>query len=62
MVTAIKEATEPRVPTELVEVIIWRVANMTWLTVMDYLCHKSPPICSVCRNHNPIISSFIQQE
>ena len=57
-ITGIKDATETRVPTDLVEVVIWKVANMTWLTVMDYLCHKSPPICSVCRNHNPIISSF----
>jgi hypothetical protein len=30
-----KEATEPRVPFGKVE-----VANMTWLTIMEYLCHK----------------------
>ena len=28
------------------------VATMTWLTVTEYLCHKWPRICSVCRNHN----------
>jgi hypothetical protein len=26
------------------------VATMTWLTVMEYLCHKWPRICSTCRN------------
>jgi hypothetical protein len=25
---------------------------------MDYLCHKWSRICFVCRNHNPIFSSF----
>jgi len=24
-----------------------------------YLCHKWPRICSVCRNHNPVDSSFM---
>jgi len=23
------------------------------------MCHKSPQICSVCRHHNPVLSSFI---
>jgi hypothetical protein len=32
---------------------------MTWLTVTEYLCHKWPRICSVCRNHNPVLSSFM---
>jgi len=32
-----KEATEPRVPFGKVEVI---TSKMTWLTAMDYLCHK----------------------
>ena len=27
------------------------VATMTWLTVMEYLCHKCPWICSICRQH-----------
>jgi hypothetical protein len=26
--------------------------------VTEYLCHKWPSICSICRNHNPIISLF----
>jgi hypothetical protein len=35
------------------------VSIMTWLTVMEYLCHKWPRICSVFRNHNPILSFFL---
>ena len=35
------------------------VATMTWLTVMEYLCHKWPRICSTCRKHFQILSSFI---
>jgi hypothetical protein len=31
---------------------------MTWLTVMEYLCHKWPRICSICRKHFPVLSSF----
>ena len=30
------------------------VATMTWLTVMEYLCHKWPRICSTCRKHLPV--------
>jgi hypothetical protein len=26
---------------------------------MEYLCHKSPRLCSICRNHNPVLSSFM---
>ena len=26
---------------------------MTWLTVVKYLCHKWPRICSICRKHFP---------
>ena len=32
---------------------------MTWLTVTKYLSRKWPRICSVCRNYNPVPSSFI---
>jgi len=32
---------------------------MTWLTVTEYLCHKCPRTCFVCRNHNLILSSSI---
>ena len=35
------------------------LAAMTWLTVTEYLCHKLPQSCSVCRNHNPFLSSFL---
>ena len=33
---------------------------MTWLTIMEYLCHKWLRVFSVCRsNHNPALSSFM---
>ena len=32
---------------------------MTWLTVLEYLCHKLPRVCSTCRKHFPIFSSFM---
>jgi hypothetical protein len=32
---------------------------MTWLTVIEYLCHKWPRICSTCRKHFPVRSSFM---
>ena len=32
---------------------------MTWLTAMEYLCHKLPLICSSCRKHFPVLSSFM---
>jgi hypothetical protein len=34
------------------------VATMTWFTITEYMCHKWPRICFVCRNHNPILSLF----
>ena len=35
------------------------VATMTRLTVTEYLCHKCPLICSTCRNHFSVLSSFM---
>ena len=35
------------------------VATMTWLTAMEYLCHKWPRICFTCREHFPVVSSFM---
>ena len=32
---------------------------MAWLTVIVYLCHKLLRICSTCRNHFPVLSSFM---
>jgi hypothetical protein len=32
---------------------------MTWLTAMEYLCHKCLRICSICRNRNLVLSSLI---
>ena len=34
------------------------VATTTWLTVMEYLCHKCPRICAICK-HFPALSSFM---
>jgi hypothetical protein len=34
------------------------IATMSWLTVMEYLFHKWPRICSTCRKHFPVLSSF----
>jgi hypothetical protein len=28
------------------------VTNMTWLTVTEYLCHKWPRTCPICRKHH----------
>ena len=35
------------------------VAIMTLLTVREYLCHKWSLMCSVFRNHNPVLSPII---
>ena len=35
------------------------VITVTWLTDTEYLCHKLALICCVCRNHNPVLSSFM---
>jgi hypothetical protein len=35
------------------------VTTMTWLTLMKYLFHKWPRICSTCRKHLPVLSSFM---
>ena len=32
---------------------------MTWLIAMEYLCHKWPRICSTCRKHFQVLSSFM---
>ena len=32
---------------------------MIWLTVTECLCYKGPRICSVCRNHYLVLSSFM---
>jgi len=34
------------------------IATMTWLTDMEYLCHKWPRICSTCHKHFRVLSSF----
>jgi hypothetical protein len=38
---------------------MFTVTTMTWLTVMEYLCHKWPRICSTCRKHVRVLSSFM---
>ena len=35
------------------------VATKTWSTAMEYLCHKWPRICSTCRKHILVVSSFM---
>jgi hypothetical protein len=35
------------------------VAIMTWLTVMRYVCHTWPMICSTCRNYNAVLFLFM---
>ena len=32
---------------------------MTWLTITEYLCHKWPWMCSVCRNQNQALFPFM---
>ena len=33
--------------------------TMIWLTLEEHLCHKWSRICSTCRKHFPVLSSFI---
>ena len=35
------------------------LSTITWLNFTEYLCHKWPRICSVCRNHNSVLSLFL---
>ena len=49
-----KKATEPSHNFESVT-----ISSMTWVVVTEYLCHKWPRICSVCRNHNSVLSWFM---
>ena len=35
------------------------IATRSWLTVLEYLCHKWPRICPVCCNYNTVLSSFV---
>jgi len=37
---------------------LWKF-TMTWLTVMEYLCHKWPLISATCRKQFPVLSSFM---
>jgi hypothetical protein len=34
------------------------VATTTWLTIMEYMCHKWPRICFACSKHLPVFSSL----
>jgi hypothetical protein len=45
-----------RVPSDLES---FTVATITWLAVTEYQCHKWPRICSVYRNHIPVLSSCL---
>jgi hypothetical protein len=35
------------------------VVTMVWFTDMEYMCRKWPRICSTCRKHFPVLSSFM---
>jgi hypothetical protein len=35
------------------------IVTMAYLTEMEYLCHKWPRICSTCRKHFSVLSSFM---
>ena len=35
------------------------VSTMTWLSIMEYLCHKWPRTCSTCRKHSPVLFSLM---
>jgi len=60
MVAVNKEATELRVPISGSHHFdSFAVAMLTWLTVTKYLCQKLPRICSICRNYNSVLSSFM---
>jgi hypothetical protein len=32
---------------------------MIWLIITEYLFHKCPRMCSVCRSHNSVLSAFM---
>ena len=54
----LQKATEPKVP--IVQAGSYPFesftdATMTWLTVTEYLCHKWPWICSICRKQFPLL-------
>ena len=40
---------------------LWKLygCNHNLVNVTEYLCHKSPWICSICFNHNPVLSSIM---
>jgi hypothetical protein len=58
MISASKEATEPKVSRGYhLESVV--VSAITCSTVSEYLCHTWPRICSICRNHNPVLSQFL---
>ena len=43
----------------MLESSVRKLYGCPWLIVAKYQCHKLPRICSVCRNHNPTLSSFM---
>jgi hypothetical protein len=36
-----------------------RQFTVATMSVMEFLCHKLQPICSICHNHNPVLSPFM---
>jgi hypothetical protein len=41
------------------KISLFTVTIMTWVTVVEYLCHKWPRICSIRRKHFLVLSSFM---
>ena len=56
--SASQEATELKVSSGYhLESVV--VCAITCSTVTEYLCHTWPRICSICLNHNPVLSPFL---
>ena len=37
----------------------YELRTCIWLTIMEYMCHKWSRICSTCRKHYLVLSSFM---
>jgi hypothetical protein len=47
---------------EVITSKVLTIATMTWLTVLEYMCHKWPQICSTCCKYFQLLSSFMTYE
>ena len=53
-----QKAQNPPKEPQLVKILSTQVVTFH-MTAMEYLCHKLPRICSTCRKHSPVLSSFM---